>query len=100
MPEFDDTNRGVLFKNRDKDAEHPNWEDYGGNINIECPHCGQKSDHWLSAWIKVAKKGKIKGKSFMSLSAKPKTGSGSNQSDDPPPDPPSPPDDYDDDIPF
>jgi len=98
MPEFDDTNRGVLFKNRDKDAEHPNWEDYGGNLNIECPHCGQKSDHWLSAWIKVAKKGKLKGKSFMSLSAKPK-----KDKRDPRPEPTPPPpqdDDYDDDIPF
>jgi len=60
MTEYDNTNRGVLFKNdkKEKDTE----ADYRGNINVG----GQ--EYWLNAWIKTSKKG---GK-FMSLSVKPK----------------------------
>jgi hypothetical protein len=59
VPEYDNTNRGVLFKNEDKQSDkHP---DYKGNINV-----GGK-EFWLSAWIKEGKKGK-----FMSLSVKAK----------------------------
>jgi len=60
MAEYDNTNRGVLFKNDKKEEEkHP---DYRGNINI-----GGK-EFWLDAWIKKSKAG-VK---FMSLSVKPK----------------------------
>ncbi len=53
--EYDNTNRGVLFKNDRKDSEkHP---DYKGNINVG------GVEFWLSAWIKEGAKGK-----FMSLS--------------------------------
>lgn len=56
MPEYDNTNRGVLFKNDDKKTDkHP---DYTGTINVD------GTDFRLSAWIKTGKKG---GK-FMSLS--------------------------------
>jgi hypothetical protein len=56
---FDDTNRGVLFNERDrKQAEKD--RDYSGKINIE------GREFWLSAWIKTSKKG-LK---FLSLSAK------------------------------
>jgi len=59
MTEYDNTNRGVLFKNQRKDSDkHP---DYTGNINIG------GTEFWLSAWIKDGAKGK-----FMSLSVKPK----------------------------
>lgn len=59
MTEYDNTNRGVLFKNDRKDSDkHP---DYTGNINVD------GTEFWLSAWIKEGKKGK-----FMSLSLKSK----------------------------
>ena len=58
---FDDTDRGVLFKNDRKETEkHP---DYTGSINVA------GHDYWLSAWIKKGKRGK-----FMSLSIKIKDG--------------------------
>lgn len=60
MTEYDDTDRGALFKNEDKQSDkHP---DYKGNINVG----GQ--EFWLSAWIKTSKKGQ----KFMSLSVKSK----------------------------
>ena len=55
MAEYDDTNRGVLFKNDRKESDrHP---DYRGSIKVG----GQ--EFWLSAWIKEGQRGK-----FMSLS--------------------------------
>jgi hypothetical protein len=60
MPEtFDNTNRGVLFNERDRKQTDKD-RDYGGRINIG----GQ--DYWLSAWLKTSKKGF----KFLSLSAK------------------------------
>lgn len=57
--EYDNTDRGVLFKNDRKEQEkHP---DYRGSINVG------GVDYWLSAWIKEGNRGK-----FMSLSVKPK----------------------------
>ncbi len=59
MADYDNTNRGVLFKNDRKDQDsHP---DYKGSININ------GTEFWLSAWIKDGQKGK-----FMSLAVKPK----------------------------
>ena len=59
MTEFDNTNKGVLFKNDRKVKDsHP---DYKGQVNID----GQ--EFWLSAWIKTGQRGK-----FMSLSIQPK----------------------------
>ena len=59
MTDFDNTNRGALFKNKDKDAAHPNWADYQGSINVD------GVEFWLSAWLK---KGKKSGVNYMSLS--------------------------------
>jgi uncharacterized protein (DUF736 family) len=61
MSEYDDSNRGVLFKNDRKETEkHP---DLSGTININ------GVDHWLNAWSKVSQNGK----KFISLSiGKPK----------------------------
>lgn len=56
MSNYDNTNRGVLFKNDRKETEsHP---DYTGKI-----HVGEV-EHYLSAWIKKSQGGKT----FMSLS--------------------------------
>lgn len=57
--EYDNTDRGVLFKNDRK--EQDNHPDYKGSINVG------GTELWLSAWIKEGQKGK-----FMSLSVKPK----------------------------
>ena len=58
--EYDNTNRGSLFKNdRKDDAKFP---DYKGSLNVD------GTEYWLSAWIKVSKDGN----QFMSLSIKPK----------------------------
>jgi len=64
MAEYDNTNRGSLFKNTKKEEDrHP---DYNGSINVE------GTEYWLNAWIKESKKD---GTKFFSLSVKEKTDS-------------------------
>ena len=60
MSDYDDTNRGALFKNERKEKE--THADYNGSVNVG----GQ--EFWLNAWVKEAKSGK----KFFSLSVKPK----------------------------
>ena len=65
--EYNNNNRGSLFKNdRKDDAKFP---DYKGSINVD------GTDYWLSAWIKISKDGN----KFMSLSVKNKNADASLQ---------------------
>ena len=60
MAEFDNTNRGSLFKNEKKEEEkHP---DMNGSINVD------GKDYWISGWKKTSKAGT----GFISLSVRPK----------------------------
>lgn len=61
--QYDNTNRGALFKNEDKQSD--THADYRGNINVD------GKEFWLDAWIKTSKAGK----KYMSLSCKPKMAS-------------------------
>ena len=56
MSDYDDSNRGALFKNTRKETDkHP---DYRGTINVG------GTEYWISSWLKVAKTGE----KYMSLS--------------------------------
>jgi hypothetical protein len=59
--QYDNTNRGALFKNNDKRDERD--PDYRGNININ------GKAFWLDAWLNESKKD---GKKYMALRVKPK----------------------------
>ena len=84
MTDYDNTNRGALFKNEDKQSE--NHPDYKGNVNFNGVDC------FIDAWLKTAKTGK----KYMSLSVKPKN----QQRAAPKQEPPKSGDDFDDDLPF
>ncbi len=58
--EFDNTNRGSLFKNDKKTTEQ--MPDYKGQINVN------GEEFWINAWLKTSKQGT----KFMSLSITPK----------------------------
>lgn len=58
--EFDNTNRGALFRNTRKEKDsHP---DHQGTLNVG------GVDYWISGWVKTSKSGQ----KFFSLSVKPK----------------------------
>ena len=58
---YDDTNRGVLFRNDKKETDRdPN---YTGHINVG------GAEFWLSAWVNTAER---TGRKFMSLSVRSK----------------------------
>ena len=59
--EYDNKDRGVLYKNENKTSE--NHPDYSGSVNVA------GTDFWLSGWLKESKKD---GKKFFSLSVRPK----------------------------
>lgn len=65
--QYDDTDRGVLFKN-DKKARD-NQPDYTGSINVG------GAEFFLSGWIKRAESGRT----YMSLSVQPKEQRGGKQ---------------------
>jgi uncharacterized protein (DUF736 family) len=83
MTQFDDTNRGVLFKN-DKEGNEKR-PDYTGSINVG----GQ--EFWLSAWIRESQKGA----KFMSLSITEKEQKPASKTHQPVQEP-----ELEDDIPF
>jgi uncharacterized protein (DUF736 family) len=56
--EYDNSNRGMLMRTRDKQTE--NHPDYFGSLNVN------GVDYELSGWMKVSKKGN----KFMSLTIK------------------------------
>jgi hypothetical protein len=91
MPQYDNTNSGLLAKNKRKEKDtHP---DYSGSINVG------GVEYWLSGWLKTGKEGsKLAGEKFFSLSVRPKD---EQRAAAPAPAPSPPPrDEFNDDIPF
>ena len=60
MTQYDNTNRGSLFRNDRKTAD--THADYTGSLNVE------GKEVWINAWLKESKNGT----KFMSLSVRPK----------------------------
>ncbi|MGO9605660.1 MAG: hypothetical protein ACLQAT_20120 [Candidatus Binataceae bacterium] len=56
-------NSGILFENDRKRDERDRT--HQGSADVDCPHCGVRSQFWLSAWVKEGRKGK-----FLSLAFK------------------------------
>ena len=84
--QYDNTNRGVLFKNDDKrDDKDPL---YRGQINVG------GTEFWLDAWLNESKKGQ----KYMSLRVKPKMASEHKGGAANPPASKEP--EFDDEIPF
>lgn len=61
MTEYDNTNRGALFKN-EGERKRENGPDYSGSLNVG------GEEFFLDAWIKTSQNGR----KFMSMSVKPK----------------------------
>lgn len=89
MPQYDNTNSGLLAKNKRKEKDtHP---DYSGSINVD------GVEYWLSGWLKTGKEGsKLAGEKFFSLSVRQKD----QQRAAAPAPVPAPAEDFNDDIPF
>ena len=84
--QYDNSNRGAIFKNEDKQQD--NHPDYKGSLNVN------GLDLWVSGWLKTSEK---TGKKFMSLSVKPKDAAPVKQASKPKS---SGFDDMNDDVPF
>ncbi len=80
---YDNTNSGVLFKNKEKKTDkHP---DYRGEVNVG------GTEFFLAAWLKKSKAGET----YMSLSVTEKNANNTRGQKEPPKS-----DDFDDDLPF
>lgn len=60
--EFNNTNRGTLYRNKKKDGNEK-FPDYTGQLNVD------GKELWLSAWLKESSK---TGEKYFSLSVRPK----------------------------
>ena len=60
--DYDNTNQGAAFINKDKDDEHPKWPDYQGELDVE------GKQYYVSIWDKTSKKGL----DYLSIALKPK----------------------------
>ncbi len=90
MTEYDNTNSGILTRNKqqrnDRDPSHQ------GSINIE------GKEYWLSAWVNEGKPGsKLDGQKYFSIKAKPKDAPAAAK---PAAAPKAAAPEFDDDIPF
>ena len=63
MTDYDNRNRGALFRNDDKDPNDDRDRDYNGTLDV------QGTEYWISGWVRTSKKS---GKKYLSLSIKPK----------------------------
>jgi hypothetical protein len=60
MPDFDNANRGALFRNNQKRDDKD--RDYAGTLNVD------GVEYWLSGWVNTSKAGR----KYLSLSVRPK----------------------------
>lgn len=90
MTDFDNTDKGALFKNKDKTEQTAHFSDYHGTINVN------GKEYWINAWLKKSKKNV----SYMSLAVSPKE-KATGQSQHQKPERETGPDGFEDsDIPF
>ena len=61
MPEYDNTNRGTLFRNDERKRDRS--PEYSGSINVG------GVEYWLNGWVQEAK---TTGRRFFSLTVRPK----------------------------
>lgn len=52
-------NSGILSRSRNK-SDHPNAAPYGGQCQVDCPHCKKEFELWIKAWVNDTKDGKSK----------------------------------------
>lgn len=57
MSDFDNTNKGVLFPEKDKKSEKS--PDYTGKVNSKCSQCGHSEDKRLAGWKRQSKNGGV-----------------------------------------
>lgn len=66
MAEFDNTNRGVLFREKEKKNERS--PDYTGRMHVLDDESGELKEYRVAGWIKESSKGN----KFLSLALTPK----------------------------